>query len=50
MYMGENKLTKSCEVPADEFAKMNAMEKAKLIILAFGEANGVEHSLMVDAT
>jgi hypothetical protein len=50
MYMYKNKLKKSSDVPADVFAAMPPKEQARVILLAFGEANGVPKNLMVDAT
>lgn len=50
MYMYENKLKKSSDVPGDVFAAMKPIDKARVILLAFGEVNGVTHSLMVNCT
>jgi hypothetical protein len=47
-YMCENNLKKSSDVPADVFATMEPMDKARVILLAFGEANGVKTNLMVN--
>lgn len=50
MYMYDNKLKKSCDVPGDVFAAMTPSDKARVILLAFGEVNGVTHNLMVNCT
>lgn len=50
MYMYDNKLKKSCDVPGNVFAAMTPSDKARVILLAFGEVNGVTHNLMVNCT
>jgi hypothetical protein len=49
-FMYKNKLKKSSDISAEKFANMKPMDQARVILLAFGEANGVTHNLMVDAT
>jgi len=44
------KFEKSSDISAEQLAAMKPIEKARIILLAFGEANGVTHSLMVDCT
>ena len=48
-YMYENKLNKSSDVPREVFDTLEKIDKARVILLAFGEAHGVTHDLLVNS-
>lgn len=48
-FMVKNDFKKSSDVPADVFAALKPIDKARVILLAFGETYGIAHSLLVNS-